>query len=256
VNTEPPAPRIGVISGRYPASPFESYVNHRAYCAKHGYTYIYCNWPTGAANRYMNKLEYVRAYYHLFDYLFWIDDDAFFMRLDQRLEDFLPKGDGFLSICASPVINGIFTHISSGQFMLQCSDVGRSFIDESLSLDLERVRRWWTDDLGHFTRGDQDCFIYLMKNDDRFVHYDRHDYRLFNSRASDLISGDDVFILHITYPGKRRKYRDIQRHLARGPSLLPQDEVERWNLWEPPSLSTRMRQYMMETLRTYVRFPR
>lgn len=237
ITSERSKPRIGVVSGRYPASRFESHINHRAYCARHGYTYIYCNWPTGASNRYMNKIEYIKAYYDLFDYIFWIDDDAFFIRLEQGLEDFLPKGDSFLSICSSPVVNGIFTYVSSGQFMIQCSPTGRSFIDATQQVDLRQVRAWWSDDLGHFTRGDQDCFVYLMKADDRFAQYDRHSYHAFNSRVDDLLVGKDVFLLHITGTPqvKQKRYQRVQRYLARGPSLLPTEEAARWNLLLTPT---------------------
>ena len=235
-------PRIGVVSGRYPASDFESYVNPRAYWAQHGYTYIYCNWPTGADNRYMNKMEYVRAYYHLFDYLFWIDDDAFFMRLDQGLEEFLPTANSFLSICASPTVNGNHTYVSSGQFMLRCTDEGRAFIDEVTRIKLDRVSDWWSDELGLYTGGDQDGFVYLMKTDERFAQYDRHSHTAFNSRAGDVLHGDDVFLLHITgtVHAKAEKYRDVQRYLSRGPSLLTASEAERWKLEPPRTLARRI----------------
>ena len=232
----PEGPRIGVVSGRYPATEFEGFINHRAYCSRHGYTYIYCNWPTGAANRYMNKLEYVRAYYHLFDYLFWIDDDAFFMQPELELEAFLPEPGQFLSICSSPTSKPIHTYISSGQFMLRCNDTGRAFIDAVTTVDLDLVRTWWTDALGYFTNGDQDSMVYLLKQDDRFNEYQRHGYEAFNSRPENLLAGDPVFILHFTgtVPTKRRDYESVQRHLGRGPSLLDADEAKRWQLTGPP----------------------
>ncbi len=230
------SPSIGVVSGRYPASEFEGFVNHKAYCSRHDYTYIYCNWPTGAANRYMNKLEYIRAYYHLFDYLFWIDDDAFFMRPEQGLEAFLPKPGQFLSICSSPTSKPIHTYVSSGQFMLRCNDTGRAFIDAVTTVDLDHVRTWWTDALGYFTNGDQDSIVYLLKQDDRFANYWRLGYEAFNSRAENLLAGDPVFVLHFTgtLPTKRRDYASVQQHLRRGPSLLDPDEARRWQLAQPP----------------------
>lgn len=235
-------PSIGVVSGRYPASSFESTVNHRAYCARHGYTYIHCNWPTGTTNRYMNKIEYVKAYYDLFDYLFWIDDDAFFMRLDQGLEQFLPSTGHFLSLCRSPKMRGLHTYVSSGQFMLRCSDTGRAFVDEIPQQDLDQIRAWWPEECGYFTNGDQDCFVYLLKTDERFSGYDRHEPEAFNSRAEHVLAGDDVFLLHITgtVAAKKKKYRDVQRYLSRGPSLLAAAEVERWRLAPPRTIFRRI----------------
>jgi hypothetical protein len=226
------AGRICVLSGRYPESFFKSVVNHRAYCARHGYSYIHCNWPTGNTNRYMNKMEYVREYYHLFDYIFWIDDDAFFIDLDQALEPFVPDPGNFLSICASPDFKQVRTYISSGQFMLECSDTGRAFVDAVMLLDLSQVRAWWDESLGYFSNGDQDGMVYLLKTDSRFSRYNRHDYQTFNSRVENLLAGDKIFILHFTGPAarKRRGYRLAQKHLRRGPSLLAREEIRRWNL--------------------------
>jgi hypothetical protein len=247
----PPA-RVGVVSGRYPASEFESFINHKAYCARHGYTYIHCNWPTGAANQYMNKLEYVRAYYHLFDYLFWIDDDAFFMRPEQALEAFVPQPGQFLSICGSPTSKPIHTYVSSGQFMLRCDDTGRAFIDAVTKVDLDHVRSWWTEALGYFTGGDQDAMVYLLKQDDRFASYQRHGYEAFNSRVEHLLAGDPVFLLHFTgtVPVKRRNYASVQQHLGRGPSLLDPDEASRWQLVQPPpSLPRKIGRSVLNILR-------
>jgi hypothetical protein len=230
---DPSAPRrIGVVSGRYPASRFEAYVNHRAYCARHGYTYIYCNWPTGEHNRYMNKLAYVRAYIGLFDYLFWIDDDAFFMDLERPLERLLPGDGQFLSICKSPANKAIHTYVSSGQFALRCDDTGRAFVDAVMGSDMAEVRAWWTPELGYFSNGDQDAMVHLMLTDPRFARVARHDAEAFNSRYGDLTAGRPVFILHFTGTEdvKRRHYLGAQLRLGRGPSLLPREEAARWNL--------------------------
>src|SRR4051794_22377744 len=171
---------ICVVSGRYPASSFDSYVNHRVYCDRHGYTYVYCNWPTRARNPYFNKLEYLRHYYRHFEFLFWIDDDAFFMDLDKSLEQYLPSSDQFLSICASPDYKKIHTYVSSGQFALRCSDVGRTFLDDVTRVDLDAVKRWWQPELGFFSNGDQDAMVYLLRTKPEYADgYVRHHYKLF-----------------------------------------------------------------------------
>ena len=108
--------RIGIISGRFPESKFHSQINHKLYADKHGYTYIHCNFPTRAINPYMNKVFFLKAYVHLFDYLFWIDDDAFFFDFEQDIIQYLPKGDHFFSCCSSPDFKELKTVISSGQF--------------------------------------------------------------------------------------------------------------------------------------------
>lgn len=218
-------PKIGVISGRYPASTFSSNINHKAYCQKHNYTYINCNWPTGAKNPYMNKMRYVQEYYHLFDYLFWIDDDAFFMDFDRPLTDFSPDQTSFLSICSSPDNKKIHTYISSGQFFLRCNDLGRSFIDNIEKTNLNSVKQWWSDELGYFTNGDQDAMVYLMKTKEIYSNYNRHHFSNFNSRVEDFLKNEKVFILHFTgtIEIKKSNYKKVQMVTGFGPTLLPKE---------------------------------
>lgn len=215
--------RIAVISGRYPESTFGSSINHKAYCCQHGYTYIYCNWPTDAGNPYMNKIRYIQEYYAGFDYIFWIDDDAFFMDHSVGLEGFIPKNDDFLSICCSPDFKNIKTFVSSGTFMLKCSELGRCFIDSIYSVDLSMVRAWWPPSLGYFSNGDQDAMIFLMMSDSRFSGFSRYHYSRFNSRVENLLNNDPVFVLHFTgsMAVKTANLRRVQLFLRCGRSLLP-----------------------------------
>ena len=218
--------KICVLSGRYPASKFDSYVNHKIYCDIHGYTYINCNWPTKAVNRYMNKVEYIKSYYGLFDYIFWIDDDAFFIDMEKNLDCFLPTGNDFLSICASPSYKKIHTYVSSGQFVLRCSDMGRRFVDAIPCVDLMLVKNWWNASLGYFSNGDQDAMVYLLKENLEFKqHFRRWHYKNFNSRADEIYesgSTEGIFILHFTgTPEKKQEdYANVQKILKRSPSLV------------------------------------
>lgn len=217
-------PRIGVVSGRYPTTKFASPTNHKAYCDRHGYVYLHCNWPTGAENPYMNKVAFIQSYMSLFDFLFWIDDDAFFLDIDRPLDAILPTDRSFLSICASPSYKEIHTYISSGQFAIRCNEIGLRFLEEVASTDLNEVRAWWSDDLGFFSNGDQDAMTYhLLTKYEGF--YDRHPHIAFNSRAEEVIGTDwhDVFVVHFTGRPevKHRDHSSVQRYLGRPPSLLP-----------------------------------
>ena len=71
--------KFAIISGRYPNTSFDSVVNHRIYADRYDLTYIHCNWPTKHKNLYFNKLQYLLEYIDIFDAIFWIDDDAFFI---------------------------------------------------------------------------------------------------------------------------------------------------------------------------------
>lgn len=217
--------RLCILSGRHPTTSFPSPVNHQAYARTHGYTYIHCNWPTGASNAYFNKLSYIQTYYHLFDYIFWIDDDAFFLDPNRSLRFLIPPDDAFLSICRSPSHKRLKTPISSGQFLLRCSSVGRKFVDELLTVDMNDVARWWSDDLGYFSNGDQDAMVYLLHRDERYRSGCAfHEHDAFNSRLEDVRREPaGVFLLHFT-GSKRRKRRDYEtakKLLGTDGSLLP-----------------------------------
>lgn len=217
---------ICVLSGHYPESSFESYPNHKAYCERHGYTYISCNWPTGAKNPYMNKIRYIKAYYNFFDYIFWIDDDAFFLDHEVKLEKYIPSEDNYISICSSPDFKNIFTFISSGQFLIRCDDIGRAFINKVEEIDLNNVEKWWTDELGYFSRGDQDAMVYLMHTEEQFKGFKRYYYKEFNSRIENLLKGEYVFLLHITGTKKKKAeaYLAAQNYLNLQPTLLNQSQ--------------------------------
>ncbi len=230
--------RICVLSGRYPGSRFASIYNHRAYCNRHGYTYIHCTWPTGQSNPYLNKLGYIREYFKFFDFVFWIDDDAFFLDIEKPLTEFIPAEDQYLSICASPGFKALKTFFSSGQFVLRCDALGKDFIQSAMDLSEEAVKKWWSDEYGFFTGGDQDRMVFLCNADERFKDgFKLWDYKHFNSRAANIFGEDphEVFILHFT--GRKRKkasdYARIQKKLQRGPTLLTQEQEASLGMVDP-----------------------
>ena len=222
-----------VVSGRYPATTFESAANHRAYCGEHGYTYVHCNWPTGQPVPYLNKIEYVLHLFDRFEWVFWIDDDAFFLDPTRSLDHLAPPAGKFMSVCASPTYKQLFTPISSGQFLIRTSDVARRFLATVRDTDLDVVRSWWTDDLGFFTGGDQDAMVYAMSTMPEFgAGIEVFDYSAFNSRIDDIAAGRRVFLIHFTGEQwiKRRDWKRAARLTGRGPELLPGDLAQRYRV--------------------------
>ena len=222
------SPRIAIISGRYPESKFSAATNHKAYADRFNFSYIYCNWPTKNKNRYFNKIEYIKAYIDLFDYIFWIDDDAFFWNFEIDIRKFLPQDDHIFSACESPKYKEIFTFLSSGQFFLKNDPSSLNLLDQILKTPLSEVKSWWQDDLGYFTNGDQDLFVYLLKTKypNRFKLYP---YKNFNSRVDNLrgIESHKPTVLHFT-GSEEKKIKDyawVQNEYGLRPSLVS-NEVE------------------------------
>jgi hypothetical protein len=216
--------KICVLSGRYPASGFASAENHRVYCSYHGYHYIHCNWPTQAENLYLNKFHFIRHYYDLFDFIFWLDDDAFILDMEKPLTNFLPLNDAFISICNSPDNKKIKTVFSSGSFMLACSAEGRLFVDNVIKTSLAEVKAWWNVEHGYFTNGDQDIVVYLyMTNDALRKKFTIFHHNEFNSRLLDYVRGVHVFLLHLTGSPetKRNSLKKIRKLSGLNESLLP-----------------------------------
>jgi hypothetical protein len=218
-------PRIGILSGREPGTEFPSAANHKAYADAHGFTYIHCSWRTKAHNPYLNKFEWIGHYLHLFDWVFWIDDDAFFVDFSKSLLALLPGPDQVASFCKSPNVAGRFTFLSSGQFFLSNSGLGKRLVEDVLAVSLPEVESWWKPELGMFTGGDQDALVYLLLTRERYRgRYQLRPYQSFNSRVEDIQANlEQVFLLHLTGPRpvKIRKLQKAAKHLQRSPSLIP-----------------------------------
>lgn len=230
--------RICVLSGRYPQSRFASIYNHRAYCNEHGYTYVNCAWPSGQTNPYLNKLAYILEYIGFFDFIFWIDDDAFFLGIERPLTEFLPPDGKCLSICSSPGFKQLKTFFSSGQFVLRCDALGKDFILSAMNLSVDTVKDWWSPEYGFYTGGDQDRMVYLCHADERFRQaYELWDYKHFNSRTANLFGEDphEVFILHFTgtHRTKSADYARAQKKLRRGPTLLTSERQASLRMADP-----------------------
>ncbi|WP_084205884.1 putative nucleotide-diphospho-sugar transferase [Psychroserpens mesophilus] len=226
---------ICILSGRFPATVFKTPINHRIYADAHNYTYIHCNWPTTLSNNYLNKIAYVLQYIDNYDYIIWIDDDAFFMNMEKDIMDYAPKNDSFISICKSPEFKELKTYFSSGQFIVKCNSLSKQFFNEVLNTEFSVVKEWWKEDLGYYTNGDQDVMIYLLlEKEDYKGKVDLFDYKFFNSRYENLFEHDihDPLILHFTGRGpvKKQLYLQVQDKLNLHASLVPNAYLEKYGI--------------------------
>ncbi len=226
--------KVGIISGRYPLTRFNSAINHKVYADRFGYTYIHCNWPTQTKNPYFNKIEYLLAYIDLFDYLIWIDDDAFFYDFSKDIMQFAPADDTFLSICKSPSFKELKTYLSSGQFIIKCNTLAKQFLNEVKAQNLNQIKKWWEPSLGYFTRGDQDAIVYLLlMNPDYKDKFTLYDYKCFNSRFENLFEQDvhTPLILHFTGKPeiKWKTYLKTRKHTGLHSSLVPETLLKKYN---------------------------
>lgn len=133
-------PRVVVVSGHLSKS--DSYVevvkrNHRAYCERHGYSYLFAdNFITNDQHKdFARETNYVwlkvdivlnALNQGLYDYFFWIDSDSIFFDLDLSLDD-------LINMERNLVFTGDSWDVfNSGHFLIRNSSWSKDFI-----------RNWW-----------------------------------------------------------------------------------------------------------------
>ena len=209
--------------------------NHRIYADLHGLRYVADATPSAVDPIYLHKVEVVRRWLPTAEWLFWIDDDAFFTDLAWDVRSLIREADTRdLVFCASPVNpQGGWTWMSSGQFLMRRSDSMLALLDAVLATDLAAVKATWdAETFGMFTRGDQDAFVHHLTRPgspwaESFV---RLPWEAFNSRPYHYASRlDEHRICHFAVPGglpKSRLVLDFAERLGTTAALVDADRLE------------------------------
>lgn len=241
--SRPSANNLLVLSGcdriRFPTM-----VNHKAYADRHGYRYRFDISPRrDRENVYFHKLSAIQDALVDCEWLFWIDDDAAFTRLDSSFESIVPEladPSTVAVFCASPVNPmGGWTTVSSGNFFIRGSALGHKLIAQALATDLQVVEKWWDEQaLGMFTNGDQDALVYLIKTDPEFEAATRIlDYERFNTRPYHFGSDLSHFLVHFTHlPGttKEVQMREFAEKHGLDDFFLPPEASAQYASYEAP----------------------
>lgn len=162
---KPQMTTIQVISS-HSAPSTNAPLNHRLYCKKWGYTYLFDATPYENKSPFDQKTQAILANLQRAEWLVWVDDDVYFMDQSRQLVDFIPNDDQIdLIICDSPVNNdGHWTFINSGVMLIRNSDFTQRFFAAVLQTNLTEVVEWWdTSQYGMFTNTDQDCIAYQIE---------------------------------------------------------------------------------------------
>jgi hypothetical protein len=220
--------KLGVISGFYPGRRFNSYINHSIYCALHGYYYVDASFPGRHVKPYFWKLERILRYLDLFDWIFWLDDDAYFTDFSKPLHEFVSDAETCeLVICRSPSTKQLFTKISSGQFFLRNTPTSRHFLRLALEVDVDALKdSFWSPDLGFFSGGDQDAFVYLTETNPRFGRTFARllDHNNFNNRDFEYERrADEHLLVHFTGARKEKSKKSFCRRLGLNEYVVPEE---------------------------------
>lgn len=219
----------GSSSVRTPAG-----LNHAVYAARHGLRYVFDATPAPVSNIYLVKIASIRRHLATADWVFWVDDDAFFTRLDEDLRGLLPDDAGTdLVFCGSPVNpEGGWTWMSAGQLLVRNTPSMHRLLDAVLATDLATVRAWWDEErLGLFTRGDQDALVHqLLRDGSEWAGaYRRDGWERFNSRPYHYRDRlDEHFVCHFAVPGGRPKLelvREFAERMGTTTALVPAEAI-------------------------------
>jgi hypothetical protein len=212
-------------------------VNHRVYARQHAYDYLFDKGPyTRLTNAYFFKLWAIARVLPFFDWVFWLDDDAWFTDFDRPLEPFVEGLDRgiFLVACKSPVNpSGDFTFLNSGVLFLRNCPQSRDFLETTRNVSLDLVKAWWdAKTLGLFTSGDQDAMTYVIQQQRLLAQIVLLPCDAFNSRPYHYRSAaNEHFVVH--FPGVRDKATAVRRFAIKcsldETTLLPRPLLEQFD---------------------------
>lgn len=205
-----------------------SAINHKIYAEIHSADYrLECGSVKTLNSRFYFKLDAVHRILPRYDWVLWLDDDAFFTDFSIDIRDLcrsLPD-DVWLALADGRVQSGgAWTQINSGVVLVRnCAD-SLDFLRLCLATEIATVREWWNPlEHGMFTNGDQDTLLYrILGRADRrrfgiLSHLD------LNAREYHYSSSlNEHFICH--FPGLPDKVNAIRKYGERfgvGPALVP-----------------------------------
>jgi hypothetical protein len=207
---------------RTPAS-----LNHRIYADRHGLDCLFDTTPSPIPTALDQKIAAVRRALPLFEWVFWIDDDAFFTNLEVDVRAFVTD-EVDLVICRSPINpEGGWTFVSFGQFLVRRTAAMLELFEAVVATDLEQVRGWWDHErYGLFTNTDQDALVFqLARTDTPWAdRWRRLDWTAFNSRPYHYEQSLDEHVLcHFVIPGATSKMdavRDFAERMSTSTALV------------------------------------
>lgn len=149
--------KIGLVSLRTPQTmdwAFSSELNQRHYCKLHGYTYIlYNDIPIKAEIPHWNKVAILLEHLSKYDWLVWIDSDAIFTKINQKLEEVIAK--------------------ESNKDLLLCDDIGGwqlntgvMFLKNTEWTKNIFLKLWCMEHVPHSKAAEQSSLIHLLQTED------------------------------------------------------------------------------------------
>lgn len=230
-------PRACLVSGADEIR-LRSYVNHAIYARTHGLDYrLECGLDRGITNKFFYKTSIIRRVLPQYEWIIWIDDDAYFTDFDRdNLNLFIDQAerDGqFMVIANGPTEpNGFWSIINTGVVLFRNDPRSLQLLRLMETSDLAEVRAWWREDThGVFTNGDQDQMLWALETSGLMKGVELVDHRELNSRGHYYDSSlSDAFVMH--FCGHYDKKLGIARFAERfgvGQELVPEHLLDEFS---------------------------
>lgn len=216
-----------------------SYVNHVIYARTHSFDYrLECGLDRDIRNKFFYKTSTIRRVLPRYDWIVWIDDDAFFTdfesnQLNELITD-AERRDHFLVIANGPEEpNGFWSVINTGVMAIRNDPRSIELLAMMDGADLDDVREWWSEEEhGVFTNGDQDQMLWALLTSGLMTDVSLVDHRQLNSRGHYYESSlSDAFIMH--FCGHYDKPLGIVRFADRfdiGQELVPDHLLDEFSV--------------------------
>ncbi|MCG7422653.1 hypothetical protein MHY29_07430 [Micrococcus sp. ACRRV] len=231
-------PIIGIVSGGDEIR-LRSYINHAIYAREHGLDYRV---ETGIDPHIVTKFDYkvsiIRRLLPHYEWLVWMDDDAFFTDFDAtnitELVTAAEQDGQDLVIAEGPLEpNGFWSRVNTGVMIIRNSEVGRALVEATAAADLAKVRAWWDDERdGLFTNGDQDQMWWAIQTGGHGTRVRIVGHRELNSRGHYYENSlSDAFVMHFTgYPDKELGVARFADRFGIGQELVPEDLLDKYHV--------------------------
>ncbi len=203
-------------------------INHKIYADIHKLDYrLECGSNGRLKNPFYFKLDVIARLLPSYDWIFWIDDDAFFTNFSvdpggvcrsQAHKTFLILADGRVRPGDG------WTRINSGVILVRNCKEARTFLQKCLDTEIATVRSWWNEaDHGMFTNSDQDTLLYHLLCSPVQDFFEIAPHLDLNARSYHYSKEiTEHFICHFPgLPDKVRAIRQFSDRFGVGLTLVP-----------------------------------
>lgn len=191
---------------------------------------------------YWYKFLAIRRVLPHFEWVLWMDDDAYFTDWSNNTIAPLIAGAeavGHYMVISegAPELDGSWTKINSGVMLLRNERRSWHLLDVAADAEPSEIRRWWDEQRdGMFTNGDQDTIWWALSTQPELRDgFTITPHRALNSRAEYYTGSlSDAAIVHFPGPGdKELRIGRFARRFGLGKELVPAELLARYTRSTP-----------------------